>query len=233
MALWSLGYPDAALADANLAVREAREIGQASTLMAALAVPSITHILCGKYADATSLLDEAVALADEKGSLFWKAHVATKGCALTLTGEFLDAVRMIKSGTAAWRSTGTSVWTPTYLAYLAKAYAELGQFDDALRCVGEAMTAVHTSKEQWYEPEVHRIAAQITLMAPHPDAAKAEALFRARTLGRSPTASEILGTPRRDEHGAALARPGQNGSKRANCSLRCTIGSPKGLTRAI
>ena len=154
MALWSLGYPDAALADANLAVREAREIGQASTLMAALAVPSITHILCGKYADATSLLDEAVALADEKGSLFWKAHVATKGCALTLMGEFLDAVRMIKSGMAAWRSTGTSVWTPTYLAYLAKAYAELGQFDDALRCVGEAMTAVHTSKEQWYEPEV-------------------------------------------------------------------------------
>ena len=48
MALWSLGYPDAALADAKRAVEQAREIGQASTLMAALAVPSITHILCGQ-----------------------------------------------------------------------------------------------------------------------------------------------------------------------------------------
>ena len=81
MALWSLGYPDAALADAKSAVEQAREIGQASTLMAALAVPSITHILCGQYTDAMALLDEAVALADEKGSLFWRGHIATKGCA--------------------------------------------------------------------------------------------------------------------------------------------------------
>jgi len=29
-----------------------------------------------------------------------------------------------------------------YLPYLARAYAELGQFDDAWRCIGEAMTAV-------------------------------------------------------------------------------------------
>lgn len=36
------------------AVKDAREIGQASTLIAALAVPPITHILCGKYADATA-----------------------------------------------------------------------------------------------------------------------------------------------------------------------------------
>ena len=142
MALWSLGYPEAALADANRAVNDAREIGQASTLMAALAVPSITHILSGNYATAIALLDEAVALADEKGSLFWKAHVATKGCALALIGKTSDAVRLITSGIAAWRSTGTTVWTPAYLSYLAKAYAELGQFDEALRCIGEAVTAV-------------------------------------------------------------------------------------------
>jgi class 3 adenylate cyclase/predicted ATPase len=178
MALWSLGYPDAALADASRAVKDAREIGQASTLMAALAVPSITHILCGKYADATALLDEAVALAEEKGSLFWRAHVATKGCALGSIGKTSDAVRLITSGMTAWHSTGTTVWTPTYLAYLAKAYAELGQFDEAWRCVGEALTAAQTSKEKWYEPDVHRTAGQVALMTPNPDAAKAEAYFK-------------------------------------------------------
>jgi predicted ATPase len=185
MALWSLGHPEAALADANRAVNDAREIGQASTLMAALAVPSITHILSGNYATAIALLDEAVALADEKGSLFWKAHVATKGCALALIGKTSDAVRLITSGIAAWRSTGTTVWTPAYLSYLAKAYAELGQFDEALRCIGEAVTAVETSKEKWCEPDVHRIAGQITLMTPEPDAAKAEAhLERALSVAR-------------------------------------------------
>ena len=34
---WLLGYPEAALADANHALKDAREIGQAATLMFALA----------------------------------------------------------------------------------------------------------------------------------------------------------------------------------------------------
>ena len=37
LALWMLGYPEAALADADHALKDAREIGQAATLMYALA----------------------------------------------------------------------------------------------------------------------------------------------------------------------------------------------------
>ena len=45
-ALWMLGYPEAALADADHALRDAREIGQAATLMYALAHTSIIpHLL--------------------------------------------------------------------------------------------------------------------------------------------------------------------------------------------
>ena len=72
-ALWLLGYPEAALADAEHALKDAREIGQAATLMYALAITSLTHILCGNYATANAQADEVVALADEKGALFWKA----------------------------------------------------------------------------------------------------------------------------------------------------------------
>ena len=36
LALWLLGYPEAALADADDALKDAREIGQAATLMYAL-----------------------------------------------------------------------------------------------------------------------------------------------------------------------------------------------------
>ena len=49
MALWLLGYPEAALADAEHALKDARGIGQAATLMYALQT-SLTHILCGNYA---------------------------------------------------------------------------------------------------------------------------------------------------------------------------------------
>ena len=186
LALWLLGYPEAALADAEHALKDAREIGQAATLMYALNFSAWTHIHCGNYAAANALVDELVALADEKGSLFWKAWgMMQRGCVLALTGKASDAVQTITSGITAMRSTGTTMWMPFWLSYLARAYAELGQFDDAWRCIGEAMTAVETAKERWCEAEVNRIAGEIALLSPEPDAAKAEAYFeRALAVAR-------------------------------------------------
>jgi hypothetical protein len=56
-ALWLLGYSGAALADAEHALSNAREIGQAAPLMYALAVTSFTHILSGSYATANMQSD--------------------------------------------------------------------------------------------------------------------------------------------------------------------------------
>ena len=147
--LWLLGYPEAALADADHALKDAREIGQAATLMYALFFTAFINIACGNYAAATAQADELVALADEKAALIWKAlGMLDQGCLLVRTGKASDAVEMIASGIVAYRSTGSTLWMPLYLSYLAKAYSELGQFDDAWRCIGEAMTAMETTKEK-------------------------------------------------------------------------------------
>jgi predicted ATPase len=48
------------------------------------------------------------------------------------------------------------------------------------------MTAIETTKETWYEADVHRIAGEIALMSLERDAAKAEACFeRALTVART------------------------------------------------
>ena len=78
------------------------------------------------------------------------------------------------------------MWMPFFLSYLARAHAELGKFEDAWCSIGEAMKTVETSKERWCEAEVHRTAGEITLLAPEPDAARAEAYFeRALAVARS------------------------------------------------
>ena len=71
-AVWVLGYPEAAMADADQAVSYAREIRQAGTLMYALGVTSLTHVNCRNYATASALEDELTALVDETGALHWK-----------------------------------------------------------------------------------------------------------------------------------------------------------------
>ena len=72
-----------------------------------------------------------------------------------------------------------------FLSQLASAHAQLGQFDDARHCIGEAMTTLETSGERWCEAEVNRIAGEIALKSGEPDAARAEAYFeRALAVSR-------------------------------------------------
>jgi predicted ATPase len=186
LALWMLGYPQAALADANHALHCARELGQAATLMFALTVTTVAHICCGNYAAATAQFDELFDVADEKGASFWKAYgMVHQGWLFALTRSASDAVDMITSGITAYRSTAATLFAPLPLSYLARAYADLGNFDDAWRCIVEAMTAVETTKERWFEAEINRIAGEIALLLPEPDAAQAEAHFdRALSVAR-------------------------------------------------
>ena len=178
LALWMLGYPDAALADADQVVKEAREIGHAASLMIALYYAPATYLLCGRYQAASAAINELIALADEKASVQWKgAGMFVRSWLVALTGTAADAVPAITAGLTAYRSTGATAWIPSYLSYLAKAYAELGQFDEAWRYSNEATTAIETTKETWWEADIRRRAGEIALMSPQPDAAKALACF--------------------------------------------------------
>jgi predicted ATPase len=185
-ALWMLGYPDAALGDADQALRDAREVGHAATLMFALGYAPLTQIECGSYVAANAETDELVALADEKDAALWKAMgMLERGWLLGLTGSASDAVQMLTSGITAFRSTGTTLWEPLWLLALTRAYAELGQLDDAWRCNGVAVTVIETSKQRLYEAEANRIAGEIALLSPTPNAANAEAYFeRALAVAR-------------------------------------------------
>jgi predicted ATPase len=177
-ALWLLGFPEAAGRDAEQALKEAREIGQAATLMYALFHTSFTHICCGNYAAASAEANELVPLADERGSLFWGSlGMLVQGCVLALTGKVSDAVHVITSGINARRSTAATALEPFCLSYLAGAHAELDNFDDAPSCIREAMTKVETTKESWFEAEIKRMAGEIALLLPDPDATKAEEYF--------------------------------------------------------
>ena len=186
-ALWLLGYPEAALRDVNDSLKNTREMGQAATLMYALAHAAIPYTLCGNRAAATTQAQELVTLAEEKGASFWKAFgTMNQGSVLALTGQASDAVQVLTSGLTAYRSTGATVWIPAVLSYLVRAHAKLGQFDDAWRCIDEAMSTVATTKERWCEAEVYRMAGEIALMSSNSDPAKAQAYFElALTVARA------------------------------------------------
>jgi predicted ATPase len=219
LALWALGYPEAGLAGTEQALREARETGHAGALMHAVSVTCLTQLISGNHATAQAQSDEMIVLAEEKGSIFWKTGgMLRRASLLALTGKPSDAVGIFTSVIPVWRSTGSTIFLPVYLSHWARAYGELGQFDQAWSHIGEAITAVETTKETWYEAEVHRIAGEIALMSPEPDAAKAEAYFE----------RALVGSRVRSRRGCGASKG--SGPRPENFSLRSTAGSPRALT---
>jgi predicted ATPase len=177
LALWLLGYPDTALADVDQAVSDAREIGQAATLIYALIITPMTALHCGSFTVASAHLAEGIALADEKSAVFFRAGGSClQGCISALSGELPNSVKLITSGLEAWRATGATLFVPLYLSNLARAYAELGRSDEARRCIDEAIGTIETTKERWFEAEANRLAGEISLLAKR-DAAKAVGYF--------------------------------------------------------
>jgi class 3 adenylate cyclase/predicted ATPase len=178
MASWLLGYPEAALNDADCALMEARQIDHAATLMFTLNFPILVNTYCGNYDAANEHLKELVVLAEQKGAPFRKAEgVLRRGYILTLTGEATNAVEIVTSGIDLWRSAGSTIFAPEQEFMLAIAHADSGQFDDAWRCIDKAMTAMYATKERWCEAEAHRVAGEIALKSPQRDVAQAQAHF--------------------------------------------------------
>jgi predicted ATPase len=89
------------------------------------------------------------------------------------------------SALKALQSTGTTLWMPRSKTLLAFAHVHAGEIENAWRCIDDAIIAVETTKERWFEAEVYRMAGEITVLEPEPDAAKAEAHFeRALCIAR-------------------------------------------------
>ena len=186
LTLWMLGYPEAAVADANLALEHAREIDHASDLMFALFWAGLTIASCGNYAVANALGEELVTLADRNGSPTWRfCGMDLQGRVSALIGKSAHAIQMITAGLNGNRSMGATFLEPFLLLSVAFANGELGQLKEAWQRIDEAMTRIEKTKDKWFEAEVNRVAGEIALKSPESDAAKAETYFvRALAVAR-------------------------------------------------
>ena len=152
-----------------------------------------------------------------------------RGCLFALTGKASNAVQMLTSGRRQCEQRD-QLFRFHGKTHLAHAHAQLGQFEEAWRCIGEAMTIVETTKEKLSEAEIHRTAGEITLLSPEQDAAKAEAHFeRALSIAREQKAKswELRAA-------MSMARLWRDQGKRREAhdlSPRSMAGSPRVLTR--
>ena len=209
---WLLGYPAASLADVESAVKAAREIGQAATLMFVLTHTALTHLVSRNYAAAKGEAEELAAVAGDKGAFFWKAiGTMAQGWVFALTGKASDAADLLTSGLGAFRSTGSTLWIPLHMSCLAIAHRDLDRFDEAWRLHrrGDDGDRDHRgTMVRSRSPPGRRRDCNDVAGTGHGEGGN---VFRQGAGSGASTAGEVLGTACGDEHGAAVARPGPAG----------------------
>jgi predicted ATPase len=164
----------------------AGHFGHCPWMSATLYWVSLPYVYCGKYTAAKPLFGELVALAESKSAEHWKPlGMLQRGCELALSGNPADAVHAFKDGISAYQAIGATLILVQEWPRLARAYADLGRFDEAWRSIREGTSLIETTGETWCEAEVYRVAGEIALKSPEHDVAKATAYFeRALTVAR-------------------------------------------------
>jgi predicted ATPase len=164
----------------------AQGLSHPMSLALALNFAAILHQFRREGPRAQQRAEAAMALAREQGFPYWWAEGAIRrGWALAAQEQGEDGITQIRQGLAAYRAIGAEVLQSYYLALLVEAYGTVGQMEEALTVLTEALATVHTTGERFYEAELHRLQGELLWCQGPPDAAQAAAcLQQALTIAR-------------------------------------------------
>ena len=158
--LFCLGYPDRALTRSSAAIAEARR-----------------RALVGENAALDERVGQLVAVATEQSFPYWRAQgTIFRGWVAVKNGDVTQGISLLRSGSTAFRATGTETWMAYYIALLAAACEIAEQIEEGLTLLDEALQIVERTGERWLVAELNRHKGQLLLRQGHAEAA--EELYR-------------------------------------------------------
>ncbi len=234
LAAWLLGYPEAALKDADEGLKAARELAQAGPLMHSLFHSALPPMLCHELPTVEERARELASLAHEKSSSFWSAEAELlRGWVLYATGQGSEAARVLTAVLRERRnSMGSNLWNPWYFATIAHAAAISGDLAEAQRQIASAYTSLEETNERWAEAEIHRLAGEISCLSSPAEFEHAVAQF-ARSISVALAQQAKSWELRAAMSMARLKRDQGKRDEPASFSPRSTAGSPKASIRSI
>jgi predicted ATPase len=192
-AMWFLGYPDQALDRINEAVSLAQDLSHPSSLVIALVFAAQLHQYRREPQPTQKRAEAAIALASEHGiTLFLTWATILQGWALAAQGKEDEGIALIHKGLAAYRALGAEVDRSYFLSLLAEAYGKVGQPEEGLTVLFEALTIVDNTGQRYWEAELHRRKGELLLIQQGQKVGEAEACFgKALDIGRRQQAKSL------------------------------------------
>jgi len=163
---WLLGYPDRALSWNQQSISLSRKLRHPFTLAFALVGGCEVHWFLRDSEAISRYTDELIPLAAEKGFVYWEGHgVFYRGESWTLEGRVEEGIAEMRRGLAMMRGTGTGTCLTRLLTRVADACRKVGEIEQGLSAVSEAMELMRRFDERYMEAELHRLKGELLLMS--------------------------------------------------------------------
>jgi predicted ATPase len=164
--LWFLGYSDQALKKIHEALTLAQELSHPFSLATGLYFAAWLHQCRRERQTAQERAEALITLSREQGFAHLLADgTIFQGWALAEQGQAEEGIAQIRQGLTAYRATGAEVGRPYFLALLAEAYRKVGQPEEGLNMLAEALAIVNKNGERFYEAELYRLKGELVLQS--------------------------------------------------------------------
>ena len=171
--LLCLGYPHQALVQSRAAIAKARGLAHPPSLAASLALGTLLLLLSRDNVALDKRAGQLVAVATEQGFSRWHAQgTICRGWVKVKNGDVVEGILLLRSGSKAYRATGSLSWMPQYFALLAKACEIAGQIEEGLTLLDDALEIAERTGERSLEAELNRHKGQLLLRQGHTEAAE-------------------------------------------------------------
>ncbi|MBS1252654.1 MAG: hypothetical protein MAG451_01695 [Anaerolineales bacterium] len=167
--LWLLGYPDQARKRSREALELAQQLPHAYTQVYGIGLTAKLHKCCRDVHAVQELAETTIALAAEDGFPFFLAlGIMLRGWTLVEQArqsgrqrQAEEGLEQIRHGLASWRATGAELSLPAHLALLAEAYRAVGQVEEGLSALAEALARVERTGDRYWEAELYRLKGEL------------------------------------------------------------------------
>jgi predicted ATPase len=158
--LWLLGYPDQARERIGEAIRIAGLLSHAHSTAHAYCYAGIVHLLRREPNEALSLSEKLRAHSEENDLELWVANAKVLyGWSLAELGQTAEGLAEFREGIDQRNAVGATPRQSLYLASLALAYCDVGDFEEAEWAIAQAFKL----GERFSDPYVHLAHGTIQL----------------------------------------------------------------------
>jgi predicted ATPase/DNA-binding SARP family transcriptional activator len=162
VALWHLGYPDQALEQMQQAMARAEALSHPTTLVSTYGNAARLYQYRRETALVQSQAETTITLCLQHGFSDWLDQSSIYlGWALIQQGQIEEGMACMHRAFAIRWKMATGLAQPERLARLAEAYGQVGEPEEALRVLNEALDMVEATGARYTEAELYRLKGEL------------------------------------------------------------------------